>query len=327
MVALERDGLEDAVAFDLGKDSLLEALYTSSADVRFRVGDYEPGETMSHHGPGKHVYLVNRRMLEADVIISVPKLKTHQKVGITCALKGTVGAIARKECLAHHRKGSPQEGGDEYPRAGTVSDLCSNMLERSCTLGTDPLSNAYRISSRLLGRLVRSTPRGITLGSWHGNDTAWRMTLDIARILMFGRLDGSLSPVPIRRHLALVDGVLGGEKEGPLTPLPRPTGVVLFGDDICAVDWACCFVMGFDPQKIPLLRNSLSISRFPLSAARSHEIEVCLNGEAAPLNSLAKAFSPQFRPPKGWVGKIELAGSWGAGSSEILGHDGRAAAL
>lgn len=42
--------------------------------------------------------------MDADVIVHVPKLKTHEKVGITCALKGVVGS---KECLAHYRAGGP----------------------------------------------------------------------------------------------------------------------------------------------------------------------------------------------------------------------------
>lgn len=35
-------------------------------------------------------------MYDADVYISIPKLKTHQKVGVTLNLKGLVGSISNK---------------------------------------------------------------------------------------------------------------------------------------------------------------------------------------------------------------------------------------
>jgi hypothetical protein len=35
-----------------------------------------------------------------NLIISVPKIKTHEKVGVTCELKGCGGAIDLKQCPA-----------------------------------------------------------------------------------------------------------------------------------------------------------------------------------------------------------------------------------
>lgn len=305
LITVEKEGDENAVQFDLGEDSCLEDLYRKSADISVRVGDYPPDETMSYHGPGKHIYVLNRKLLEADVIISVPKLKTHQKVGITCALKGTVGTIGRKECLAHHRKGSPREGGDEYPVQTRWRDLSSDMSDRACVLGTDVRSNLYRVGSKVLSRLLRIGSKGITCGAWHGNDTAWRMVLDIARILRYGRIDGTLGESPLRKHLALVDGIVAGESEGPMTPVPRRTGVVIFGPDICAVDAACAYVMGFDPRKIQLVNNSHGFRRHPLSDGTLGELELSMNGRPAEVHEILRAFAPSFDPPKGWVGEIE----------------------
>ena len=101
------------VEVDLGPQSFLDELYLRDVCVDFRVGDYAPEETLSFHSKGKHIYTIHRDVLEADVVISVPKLKTHEKVGITCAIKGTVGAVTRKECLAHYRHGNRQRRGDE----------------------------------------------------------------------------------------------------------------------------------------------------------------------------------------------------------------------
>jgi uncharacterized protein (DUF362 family) len=305
LVSVEKECTEDAVLFDLGRESYLDALYGNGPGVRVRVGDYPPDETMSHHGYGKHIYVVNRKLLESEVIISVPKLKTHQKVGITCALKGTVGTIGRKECLAHHRKGSPPEGGDEYPMPTTLRDVSSDMSDKACTLGTGISSNLYRVVSKVLARGLRIGRKGITYGAWHGNDTAWRMVLDIARILRYGRLDGTMAKNPVRKHLALVDGIVAGEDEGPMTPVPRHSGVVIFGPDICAVDAACAYIMGFDPRKIQLVGNSFASGKYPLTEGSIDEIDLSYNGRPAEIHEILRAFTPSYKPPKGWVGKIE----------------------
>lgn len=45
---------------------------------------------------------INRMLLEADLIINVPKLKTQKVVGITCALKNMFGAIAKPRKFVYH---------------------------------------------------------------------------------------------------------------------------------------------------------------------------------------------------------------------------------
>lgn len=106
---LEQRNEDDAVYVDLGSKSLLAEIPNASA-APFRISDYDPQRIEAFHAGGKHIYLLNKQVLQADVIVSLPKLKTHEKVGITCALKGCVGAIAHKDCLAHHRFGSPDGG-------------------------------------------------------------------------------------------------------------------------------------------------------------------------------------------------------------------------
>ncbi len=113
---IERRDESAAVEIDLAEHSLLAELAAHGGGrQRFRVADYNPERIESFHAGSSHRYVLHRAMLEADVVISLPKLKTHEKVGITCALKGFVGAVAHKDCLAHHRFGSPRDGGDEYP--------------------------------------------------------------------------------------------------------------------------------------------------------------------------------------------------------------------
>lgn len=52
----------------------------------------------------RFVLPVNNLLLEADLMINVPKLKTHRAVGFTCALKNLFGAIARPRKFVYHSK-------------------------------------------------------------------------------------------------------------------------------------------------------------------------------------------------------------------------------
>ena len=309
---------EDAVEVDLGEESLLEELYGDPDHApEFRVGDYAPELTGSYHSRGRHVYVVNRHVLEADLIVSVPKLKTHEKVGITCALKGTVGSIGRKECLAHHRRGGPQRGGDEFPRSTAMREMVSRMLDQTGVPRTDPIMNAKRVGTKALGKALRLGDNGIMNGAWSGNDTAWRMTLDIARILRHARPDGTLSQTPVRHHLALVDGIVGGEGEGPLRPSPRRSGLVLFSPDICAADTGCAIVMGYDPRQIPLVANSFAPRAFPLTEDAMDDVDYIVDGRRASKYEVPRAV-PAYVPPKGWRQRLAPPRSEAAAASDDL---------
>ncbi len=303
ITAVERDQPVGGVAVDLGSASLLAEI-SSGDGARFRVSDYNPQRTLVHHQQGRHVYILSPDVLAADVVISLPKLKTHEKVGVTCGLKGFVGAIAHKDCLAHHRLGSPAEGGDEYPHASRIRSALSRfhdrVNERPAGQGA---ANLLRVAERIARRLVRLAG-GIQFGSWHGNDTAWRMALDIARILKYGARDGSMSANPQRLHLLLVDGVVGGEGNGPLAPCGVHSGVLLFSDDVAAGDWASASLMGFDPRKVPLIRRAFG-PPWAISDLPPGEQTLVLNGKAVRLPDAPPAGPRPFQPPRGWVGRLE----------------------
>src|SRR5262249_37300955 len=84
---------------------------------RLYGASYDMAETNERHHGQRHEYLLCRTPMEADVFINLPKLKTHKKVGLTCALKNLVGINANKNWLPHHTEGSPEDGGDQFPRA------------------------------------------------------------------------------------------------------------------------------------------------------------------------------------------------------------------
>lgn len=45
----------------------------------------------------------NQALLNADLVVNVPKLKTHNLVGVTCALKNMFGAISKPRKYSYHR--------------------------------------------------------------------------------------------------------------------------------------------------------------------------------------------------------------------------------
>jgi uncharacterized protein (DUF362 family) len=114
-----------------------------------------------------------------------------------------------------------------------------------------------------------------------------------------------MSEVPIRKHLALVDGVCAGEGEGPLMPTPRHGGVVIFGPDICSVDAVCAYVMGFDPKKIKMVANSFKHRSYPITTNGKNDLTMILNGKSADVQEVIRHFTPCFIPQKGWTGTIE----------------------
>ena len=203
--------------FDLGRDSLLEPVTT--IEPRFRVTCYDPRLLASTHSPGRHQYLICHDILDADVVVNLPKLKMHKKAGITNALKNLVGINGNKEYLPHHRIGGSKDSGDCYPGKSHLKEAIERIYDFQ---NVSPTGVRSRLVAPLLRPLVKllsiaGDETGIE-GSWSGNDTVWRMSLDLSRILIYGRVDGTMSDTPQRTVLHICDGIIAGQGNGPLTP-------------------------------------------------------------------------------------------------------------
>lgn len=288
--------LHDAVTFDLRETSRLEAvLHGDGPHGRPRVRDYDPDRTESYHVGGSHKYSISRAVLRADTVISLPKLKTHEKVGLTCALKGLVGAVANKDCLAHHRFGAPNRGGDEFPNGvAVVTPLAHyhDWLNRRPTDG--PWQRCMVSAQRLVTGVLRRL--GVTLGgAWHGNDTAWRMVHDLHRILQYGGSGGTLHDGGQRTHLALVDGVVAGEGDGPLSPRPTNCGVLMFSDDLVTADRVAWRLMGYEPEALKLLVHAVGGA----DAEGANGI-LRNNGRNLSEADIEPILGRPFRAPQGW---------------------------
>jgi uncharacterized protein (DUF362 family) len=276
--------LDQFVLFDLAHESLLEPVTTERA--AFRVTQYDPAKLANTHSRGRHQYLVARAILEADVVVNLPKLKTHKKAGLTCALKNLIGINGNKEFLPHHRIGGSNDGGDCYPGSSRVKRALELAYDRLNTSAPGASGRGWSAATRVLHRVAAM--QGDTLGvegSWSGNDTIWRTCLDLNRILLYGRVDGSMADDPQRRVVNIVDAIVAGHGDGPLAPRPAPMGILFAGCNSAAVDRVGAALLGYDPELIPIVHHASDAFRWPLRQSGSEQPRLIgeLRSNPAPL--------------------------------------------
>lgn len=301
---LPQSGVE-SVKVTLGAESFMEAIDTK----RLYGADYNRGETIKAHRHHQHQYLIAKPVLDADVVISVPKLKVHRKVGTTLNLKNMVGINTDKNHLAHYRVGSKADGGDEMSNPSwqdrTERQLTDWLLSRNWRAGRYAFV-MWRALRKVLSKFQsHSTKPKFTYGNWHGNDTAWRMTLDLNRILLFADAQGELQTTAARKYFSVIDGIIGGEGEGPLHPDAYAAGVIVAGFNPLAVDWTATRLMGFNPALIALYKNAARQMREFVTDFGVEKISVKSNVAAweKVLESDENIFN--FRAAAGWQGEIE----------------------
>lgn len=297
---------EDYVRFDLGERSFLEPV-TSRIGNPFRVTRYDPRSIGRAHQPGRHQYEICREFFEADCVISMPKLKTHSKAGLSGALKNLVGINGSKDFLPHHRVGGSYLGGDCYEGLRLrkrIAELCLDIANRH--IGTQTYD---RWSHRAYQILERDGSPGYPNieGGWHGNDTVWRMALDIQSIALYGTSDGKIADHPQRRIHCLTDGVVAGEGEGPLASEPLLLKTITFGSSAPHLERVHATLMHFDWTRIPIVLHSFEASEHPLAPDEPPEI-VC-DGLSVTIEELLDRVEVRARPPAGWIGHIEAPGT------------------
>lgn len=267
---------------------------------------FDMAETNERHRGASHEYLLCRTPMDADVFINLPKLKTHKKVGVTCALKNLVGINANKNWLPHHTEGSPDKGGDQFPAATSKARMEYSLMGAAKRfLKNRPGLSRLFVPLKKIGRLYfGDTQQVVRSGNWYGNDTCWRMVLDLNKCFFFFDGAGKRRRKPLR-YLAVVDGIIGGEGNGPMAPDPQPCGVIMAGTHPAAVDIAAATIMGFDWEKIRLLKNTFKMQEMNFVPFQPKEIRVVSNKPSwnKPLNQIEETF--RFRPHFGWVGAIE----------------------
>ena len=299
-VAAENLQSEDQFTlFDLGRESLLEPI--SADDHRFRVAWYDHRLMAKTHHPGKHQYLVAREVMEADVIINLPKLKTHKKAGVTCALKNLIGINGNKEYLPHHRLGGPKTGGDNYPDDGVVKRALEYVSDQQNITTSYAGGMVWHLFFALLVRASRASGDRVGMdGSWSGNDTIWRTCLDLNRILLYGRANGTMSEEMQRRVIHIADAIIAGQGNGPLAPEPLELGLLLGSNNAAAMDWIASQVLAYDPEKISLMRHAFDSFHWPIANFSSGEVKLVGDlGDDAP-DAILSTIRKCVNHPVGW---------------------------
>ena len=251
---------EGETVLDLGERSWFHGLDAR----RFRGVFTRRLETLrSHHGR-THRYSLSNTILGSDVFISVPKLKAHHKVGATLNVKGLVGINYNKNYLVHWRIGYPQDGGDEFAAPGRRWDRARLAL-RHLAMDVTPEALYLALRRRLKGgRLDRAlqptyrAPNERYRGAWDGNDTCWRMAADLYEVFVADVTGHRAARARPMRFFSVIDGVVGGEGNGPFCPRARQAGVVLASRDLLAADAAAARLMDYRLSGIRYLDALLS---------------------------------------------------------------------
>jgi len=276
--------------------------FGSGSDIR---------EANRAHDGHTNLYRVSRSVVEADVFINLPKLKTHKKGGITCSLKNMVGINTYRNYLPHNSIGTPSEGGDQFPASQAKSRIESTLMPFIHQhILKKPLLAKFFSPVIGLGKMIfgdnRETIRG---GSWYGNDTLWRMVLDINKVLFYVNPDGTLkdgSSSKMRKYISIVDSIVAGEGNGPKAPDAINAGYIIAGLNPVSVDAVCARIMNFDYKKIPSIENVFRIRYFPLVDFKMEDIRILFKEETFSLSNFPSSLVVKFKPHKGWIGHIEL---------------------
>lgn len=151
-----------------------------AAKIAFRDLNYEDAAWIKNAGRNCKLagFHLPRSVVEADLIVSMPKLKTHHWVGLTASLKNMYGVLPGihygwpKNVL--HHAGIPE----------TVCDINASLP----------------------------------------------------------------------KTIAIVDGILCMEGDGPIMGTPKPLGLIAIGANPTAVDATCARVMGLEPKRVSYLK-------------------------------------------------------------------------
>ncbi len=132
------------------------------------------------------------------------------------------------------------------------------------------------------------------------------MAADLLKVFLYGTPDGELCQERQRRVLCIVDGIVGGEGDGPILPDEKRAGCLVGGENPLAVDLVCARLMGFDPAKIPQFELLREPQDFDFGLREAGEVNVL--AEDAAVRGLFQSGGSflDFAPHPGWRGRVEI---------------------
>lgn len=269
---------------------------------RLEITDYGYGTVPKHHNKNKNEYLIPNEVLEADVFINMPKLKTHRKAGLTCAMKNLIGINGDKSWIAHHRRGFKWQGGDEFKDFHLPTFLKVRIWNflKTFNLGVKLASLLKKVYKKFVWRgktyeevSMEGNNKYYFEGSWSGNDTLWRCIKDLNKILLYSDKYGDMHEEKQRKYLCIVDAILAGEREGPMEHTPKKCNLVFGGLNPVYVDYIASEIMGFDYKFIPSIYKSFDNKWWDLVEKSPNEVKY-------DSNVLEKEWKYRFIPTSGW---------------------------
>jgi uncharacterized protein (DUF362 family) len=294
------------VVFDLGEQS--EFIRHKGVGSYYGAA-YDMEETNSMHNGIVNKYRVCGSVPSADVIINIPKLKTHKKAGITASLKNMVGINGAKNWLPHFTNGTPENNGDQFPKSKRKSEIEAILLKniKKIISYANFLSILFVYLKKIGDQIFGTTEQVVRSGNWYGNDTIWRTILDLNKILFYGTKDGTFSSKP-RRYLTIIDGIYGGQGNGPMAPDKVESGILIMSPNPVTCDCTAAKLMGFDYKKIPSLSNAFKITKMLIVDFQHKDIMVQSNNANwnMKLESIDSKNCFHFEPHFGWKEHIEL---------------------
>ena len=309
-VVIKRTKLPKNPSFAFNLKGIFSEFFKHQKSKRGYYGaDIDTDETNKFHDGENNVYRLAKCALEADIFINVPKLKTHRKGGITCSLKNLVGITTDRNLLPHHNEGTVKEGGDQFSNASIIATAESKLLWsiKKISYQNAVVAVLYAFFKKIGEKIFGETSRTIRSGNWYGNDTVWRMILDVNKIFFYQKAGKLLTRKPKgKKYIAIVDAVICGEGEGPLNPDTKKLGLIIAGTNPVAVDTVSSRLMGFDYNKIPQTKNAYKIKKLPLFSKTASEISVFLAGKKYLLENIPASVCTKFKPHFGWKNHIEI---------------------
>jgi hypothetical protein len=262
------------------------------------------------HSGGRHQYVFPGSVLASDAIINIAKLKTHRRTAVTLAIKNFMGLPALKDCLPHFITGSVEEGGDQYIYPSRRKAICLRLHDQIQANPFVPAKFACAVIKKIIWNthLIVPFKDDIYEAMWYGNDTLWRTLMDLNRIAFYADKNGNLQDSVQRNYFGFIDGIIGGEKDGPVSPDPVPAGVLLAGHNSVGLDIVGSTLMGFDFEKIPMIRNAFNNNGcgLPLFRGGKEDIRVIDKKGVFNLDEYKQVRNLHFEPHPSWKGHVEL---------------------
>lgn len=295
------------------KDDLSEFYGHGKSKYGYFGASPDMEETNKAHDKINNLYRISKTAIDCDVFINLPKLKTHRKAGITCALKNLVGITTYRNYLPHHTEGTPKDNGDQFK-----DNIMKNKIEEKIMRKIKKIINNNMVLAKIFvpfkklgGKIFGKTTEVVRSGNWYGNDTIWRTILDLNKILLYGNADGTFRTddfINSKRYIGIVDGIKGGEGIGSYEPDPVDSKLIIAGTNPVAIDCCCAKLMGFDYRKIPSLYKAFEINRYKICNFNYDDILV--NSEDVRYNKFLKDIAKEnllsFEPHFGWKNHIEV---------------------